>query len=74
MSETTFDTLMYAKKLIKAGVPEPQAEIQAEAIRELIDDKLATKNDLKALRDQMTIRMGGMLVTAVVILAAIIKL
>jgi len=78
MSETTFDTLMYAKKLIKAGVPEPQAEIQAEAIRELIDDKLATKQDLKQLEERLgyklTIRFGGMLIMAVVVLAAIIKL
>jgi len=78
MSETTFDTLQYAKKLRSAGFTEAQAEIQAEAIKELIDDKLVTKNDLevglKSLRDQMTIRMGGMLVTAVIVLAAIIKI
>lgn len=85
MSETTFDTLMYSKKLKHAGFTEEQAEIQAEAIKELIDDKLATKHDLKQTEERLTnkinemsykltIRMGGMLVTAVVILAAIIKL
>ena len=85
MSETTFDTLMYSKKLKQAGFTEEQAEIQAEAIKELIDDKLATKHDLKQTEERLTnkinemsykltIRMGGMLVTAVVILAAIIKL
>ena len=73
MSETTFDTLKYAKKLVKAGFTEQQAEVQAEAIKELIDDKLATKRDLKVLKDQLTIRFGTMLTTAVIVLAAIIK-
>ena len=73
MSETTFDTLKYAKKLVKAGFTEQQAEVQAEAIKELIDDKLATKRDLKVLKDQLTIRFGTMLATAVIVLAAIIK-
>lgn len=51
-----FDTLQYAKKLQKAGVPEQQAEIQAEAFKEQnvainnwIDDNLTTKRDLKEL-------------------------
>jgi len=85
MSETTFDTLMYSKKLREAGFTEQQAEIQAEAIKELIDNNLATKSDLKKLEERLTvcinelnykltIRMGGLLVMTVVILAAIIKL
>lgn len=73
-----FDTLRYSKKLIKAGVPEPQAEVQAEAIKELIEEKLATKDDLKRLEERLTYKLiisfGGMLVTAVIVLAAIIKL
>jgi len=82
MSETTFDTLQYAKKLKEAGFTEQQAEVQAEAIKELIDDKLATKHDLKQTEERLTnrinemsykltIRMGGMLVTAVVIQSAV---
>jgi len=73
-SALAFDTLRYAKKLQQAGFTEQQAEVQAEAIRELIDEKLATKTDLKSLKDQLTIRFGGMLVVAVLVLAAIIKL
>ena len=51
MSNTAlaFDTLQYAKKLREAGVPEQQAEVQAEALREIIDDKLATKADIRQL-------------------------
>ena len=51
-----FDTLQYAKKLQKVGVPEAQAEIQAEALKEQnkaingwVDDNLVTKRDMKEL-------------------------
>ena len=96
MSDITFDTLQYARKLKEAGVPDQQAEIQAEALREIIEDKLATKIDLKQLENELrkeienvkkeiksveerlsyklTIRFGSMLVAAVLVLAAIIKL
>lgn len=85
MTTTTFDTLMYAKKLREAGFSEKQAEIQAEALKEIIQDNLATKQDISDLRKdllqmeerlmyKLTIRLGLMLVTAVTVLAAIIKL
>lgn len=44
-----FDTLLYTKKLRDVGVPQPQAEVQAETIKELIANDLATKQDLKEL-------------------------
>lgn len=85
MTAITFDTLQYTKRLREVGVSEEQAEVQAEAIRELIDDKLATKEDIKLVRKDMkeleqrlsyklTMRLGSMLVAAVLVLAAIIKL
>lgn len=43
----SFDTLQFVKKLTFVGVPQQQAEIQAEALKEIIDDKFATKHDLK---------------------------
>jgi len=49
MSTTTFDTLGYFEKLKAAGVPETQAKAQIEVIREVIEDKLATRRDLKDL-------------------------
>ena len=80
MSETTFDTLRYAKRLKEVGLTDQQAEVHAEALKELIDEKLATKSDIIMLkRDiaemgmKMTIRFGGMLIAAVLVLAAIIK-
>jgi hypothetical protein len=44
-----FDTLGYAKRLRDAGVPQPQAEAHAEAVREFVMAELVTKTDLQAL-------------------------
>jgi len=48
-----FDTLAYAKKLKKVGFTEEQAEVQAEALAQIIDERLATKHDILALRRDM---------------------
>ncbi len=45
-----FDTHLYVKKLIAVGVSEAQAEVQAEAIAELVNEQLATKRDIEELR------------------------
>ena len=50
MATITFDTLAYVKKLKAAGVPEKQAEVQAEAFAEIIEDRLATKKDVLMLQ------------------------
>ncbi|MBF0398890.1 MAG: DUF1640 domain-containing protein [Desulfobacterales bacterium] len=44
-----FDTHTYVKKLVSAGVPERQAEIQADTFKEVIDSQLASKKDIKEL-------------------------
>ncbi|MBL7102050.1 MAG: DUF1640 domain-containing protein, partial [Desulfobacteraceae bacterium] len=49
MATLTFDTLAYAKKLKAAGFTEEQAEVQAQAFAEIIEERLATKQDLKEL-------------------------
>jgi len=40
-----FDTLTYAKNPQEAGVPPQQAETQAWALKETVEDTLATKQD-----------------------------
>ena len=50
-----FDSLGYAKKLRDAGVPQEQAEAHAETAREFIMVELATRQDLLALRPDMTV-------------------
>lgn len=85
MTTIAFDTLAYANKLKQAGVPDRQAEVQAEAMAELVEERLATKRDLSELGERianrmneleyrLTVRLGSMLVVAVSILAALVKL
>ena len=50
MTTATFDTLGYFEKLKDAGVPELQAKAQVEVIREVIEDRLATKQDILDLK------------------------
>ena len=74
----TFDTLAYAKKLKSAGFTDEQAEVQAEALAQIIDEKLATKQDLKELelrlKHDLTLRLGRMMAACVAIVAALAKL
>ena len=50
-----FDTLQYVKKLREAGVDEKAAEAQAEAIKEIVDNNLATKGDIYDLKRDIEI-------------------
>jgi hypothetical protein len=73
-----FDTHAYVKKLVAAGAPERQAEVHAEAMAELVFERLATKEDLRtglqALELRLTLRFGVMLAAAVAITTALVKL
>lgn len=77
MFTALFDTLAYAKKLKNAGFTEEQAEIQAEAIAQIINEQLATQKDIHDLEERLmykiTIRLGSMIVVAVTVLTAIMK-
>ena len=89
ISAISFDTLAYAKKLIAAGVPAEQAEVQAETFAEIIDERPATKYDLKEmetilrrdikeLESRITANIikwiAGMLVAQAAIVATLVKL
>jgi hypothetical protein len=73
-----FDALGYAKRLRDAGISQGQAEAHAEAGREFVRGDLATKADLQAAMDtlslRLTLRLGVMLAAGLATLAAIIKL
>ncbi|PIE68982.1 MAG: DUF1640 domain-containing protein [Deltaproteobacteria bacterium] len=83
-----FDSLGYFEKLTQAGVPEAQAKVQAESLREVIDTTqqyLATKKDLEAVKielqrdiresEQRTIiRLGALLAVYSGIILGILKL
>lgn len=76
MTAITFDTLAYFEKLKAAGVPEQQAKVQAEAMAEIIDEKLATKKDMLMLEEKLiyklTIRLGSMIIASTSITIAIL--
>ena len=81
MATVTFDTLAYAKKLKAAGFTDQQAEVQAQAFAEIIEERLATKQDVELLRRDMkelemrlTLRLGGMMAASIAIVAALVKL
>ena len=85
MASIAFDTHAFVKELTSAGMPEAQAEVLAKSQAKLIDEKLATKHDLKELEERLrrdmkelefrlTIRLGSMMVIAVGAVAALVKL
>lgn len=75
MAHTTFDTLAYANKLKAAGATSQLAEVQAEATAEIIgglmDNQLATKQDLLALEMKLSGLYLKMTVGSVSILIAL---
>ncbi len=74
MATIVFDTHTFVKELTQAGMPEAQAEVLARSQATLIDEKLATKQDLKELELRLTIRLGSMMVVAIGVVAALVKL
>lgn len=85
MTTVTFDTLSYFEKLKAAGFTEEQAKAQANALREVIEERLATKGDLvqmelrltneiQKLELRMTLKLGAMLAASVAIVATLVKL
>ncbi|MBM4285830.1 MAG: hypothetical protein FJ128_11375 [Deltaproteobacteria bacterium] len=89
MRTLAFDTLEFAKKLKAANFPQDQAEALAEAMAGIVEERLATKQDLKELearlearlremelrlRHDLTLRLGAMLVAGVSLVAVLVKL
>ncbi|HEY8280417.1 MAG TPA: DUF1640 domain-containing protein [Bdellovibrionota bacterium] len=73
-----FNALNYTKKLESAGIPREHAEAHAQMMAEVIEDNLATKQDLKELEYRLIIKLGtimGVLFTlTVAILGFLIRL
>ena len=72
-----FDTCTFMKELTEAGMPEAQAEVLARSQATLIDEKLATKRNLKELelrlKHDLTLRLGSMMV-AIWVAAVLVRL
>ena len=80
-----FNTLRYAKMLEEVGFSREQAETSIKILVEIMEDKLASKQDMQDLKNELkhdiaqlesklTIRMGTMLAAAIAIITAIQKL
>ena len=50
---TAIDTLAYTKRLLEVGFSNEQAEAQAQALNEAMENNLATKSDLKDLHNEI---------------------
>jgi hypothetical protein len=77
MSTTAFDTHKFIRTLKESGIPEAQA--QAEAIAEAFrtahfEAEVATKTDLRELEYRLVIKLGPMMMAAVAVVAALVKL
>lgn len=77
-----FNTLKYAIMLEEVGFSRDQAETSVKILVEIMEDKLASKQDMQELKQEMnlrfeqsesklTIRMGTMLTASIVIMTAI---
>ena len=79
MAAVPFDTLKLARSLQDGGFTAEQAQTMSAAVAEaMAGAELATKQDMHAaLRDleqRLTIRLGGMLVAAVGVIVAAMRL
>ena len=86
MSSITFDSYPIYTELKEAGFNDQQAEAMVNTFKRVYEDaNLATKGDIKELRQEMrhemrelryqiVISLGGMIAVAVAILAALIKM
>lgn len=79
MATITFDTLKYVERLKAAGVPEPQAKAEAEALSEALAETiairdLATKTDLESLKSDIIKWVAGLLLAQAALVAALVKL
>lgn len=73
-----FDTYENVKKLKAAGFTEEQAETQTKIIAELVEEQLVTRQyldgRLKELEYRLVIRLGGMIVVAIGVVATLVKI
>ena len=85
MTTLAFDTHKFVKELTAAGMKTAQAEVLASSYASLLTDRIATKDDLKALEtwmesrlealhDRLNARIAYAQVAAVVALSAVIGL
>ena len=80
MTTATFDTLKFANRLKAAGVPDKQAEAEAEALSDALEINLKPmvtedllRRELALLEQRMTIKFCAMIVAAVGVMIAVLR-
>ena len=80
MTTATFDTLKFANRLKAAGVPDKQAEVKAEALSDALEINLKPlvtedllRRELALLQQRMTIKFSAMIVAAVGVMVAVLR-
>jgi hypothetical protein len=78
MSVAMFDTHAYIKKMKAVGFTEEQAEVQAETVADLINERLVTKADLDLriaeLKTELVKWMLGIALGQVALLVTLLKI
>ncbi|MDD5321036.1 MAG: DUF1640 domain-containing protein [Methylococcales bacterium] len=85
MTTIAFDTHSFVKKLKAVGFTEEQAEVFASEQARLIEGKLATKNnlvelennlrrDMRELEYRIIIKLGGLMAVSITVVATLVKL
>ncbi|TAN51485.1 MAG: DUF1640 domain-containing protein [Methylococcaceae bacterium] len=75
MATIAFDTHKFIRKLENAGFDSKQAEAVADAFREAhMEAEVATKTDLRELEYRLVIKLGGMMMASVAVVATLVKL
>jgi hypothetical protein len=77
MSTAIFDTHAYIKRMKAVGFTEEQAEVQAETVADLINERLVTKADLDLriaeLKTELVKWMLGIAAGQVALLVTLLK-
>ncbi len=76
-----FDTLKYSKILEAVGISRDQAEAHIKIIAEIVEGDLATKQDIKELKDEiqmleyrLVIKLGALVTAVVAVAVTVLKL
>ena len=81
MNAILFDKLAYVEALQGSGISKKEATAHASALDAAMREGVATSADIAEVRHEieilgrdLTIRLGGMIVTGIAVVAALVKL
>lgn len=72
MSNLAFDTHKFITDLNKAGMETPMAEVLANHYADLLNDRIATKDDIAVLEERINARFISSQLTIILAICAIL--